>query len=112
VALAGVAVNDAIVLISYINELRRGGMATREAVIEAVRVRLRPIVLTSVTTIAGLLPTALGFGGYSPVWGPMASTIIFGLLLSTGTAVIAIPCLYGILDDLSARLGVRMKLEG
>jgi multidrug efflux pump subunit AcrB len=72
----------------------------QEAVIEAAKTRLRPILLTSITTIAGLLPTALGIGGTSVVWGPMASTIIFGLIFSTVTALVIIPCLYGILRDL------------
>jgi multidrug efflux pump subunit AcrB len=101
VALAGIAVNDSIVLISFINERRKETGTVAEAVNDAVRVRLRPIVMTSVTTIAGLLPTAVGLGGYSPVWGPMASTIIFGLIFSTLTAVVAVPCLYGIIDDMT-----------
>jgi len=99
VALAGIAVNDSIVLISFINELRREGMAVTQAVIKAAETRLRPILLTSLTTIAGLLPTALGLGGKSVVWGPMASTIIFGLIFSTLTALLLIPCFYGILYD-------------
>jgi len=99
VALAGIAVNDSIVLISFINELRRDGAETSKAIIEAAKTRLRPILLTSLTTIAGLLPTALGLGGQSVVWGPMASTIIFGLIFSTLTALILIPCFYGILYD-------------
>jgi multidrug efflux pump subunit AcrB len=99
VALAGIAVNDSIVLISFINRLRREGRAVREAVLEAASTRLRPILLTSLTTIAGLTPTALGLGGKSPVWSPMASTIIFGLFFSTVTALVLIPCLYGILAD-------------
>ncbi|MDY7028921.1 MAG: efflux RND transporter permease subunit, partial [Spirochaetota bacterium] len=99
VALAGIAVNDSIVLISFINELREKNYAVRQAVIDAAVTRLRPIILTSLTTIAGLLPTALGIGGESMVWGPMASTIIFGLIFSTITALIFIPCLYGIFDD-------------
>ena len=106
VALAGIAVNDSIVLISFINDLRKEGRETMEAVVEAAKTRLRPIILTSVTTIAGLLPTALGLGGKSVVWGPMASTIIFGLFFSTLTALIVIPCLYGILNDAAGR---RMK---
>ncbi|HKL85315.1 MAG TPA: efflux RND transporter permease subunit, partial [Treponemataceae bacterium] len=68
VALAGISVNDTIVLIDFINTRRKEGLAVKEAVIEAAATRLRPIILTSVTTIAGLLPTALGFGGYSVVW--------------------------------------------
>lgn len=70
-----------------------------EAVVDAAVTRLRPIFLTSITTIAGLLPTALGLGGYSVVWSPMASTIIFGLIFSTTTAVTVVPALYGLLFD-------------
>ncbi len=99
VALAGIAVNDAIVLISFINELRGEGKNVREAVTTAAATRLRPILLTSLTTIAGLLPTAIGIGGISVVWQPMASTIIFGLLFSTLTALILIPLLYGVLYE-------------
>ena len=103
VALAGIAVNDSIVLISFINELREKNYSTRQAVIDASVTRLRPIILTSLTTIAGLTPTALGIGGESVVWGPMASTIIFGLVFSTITALIFIPCLYGVFDDAKQR---------
>jgi multidrug efflux pump subunit AcrB len=99
VALAGIAVNDSIVLISFINELRKDGLPLADAVFSATETRLRPILLTTLTTIAGLLPTALGLGGESVVWGPMASTIIFGLIFSTLTALILIPCFYGILYD-------------
>ena len=99
VALAGIAVNDTIVLVSFVNERRAAGVPVAEAVIEGATTRLRPIVLTSVTTIAGLLPTAIGLGGTSVIWGPMASTIIFGLVFSTLTALIVVPSLYGILFD-------------
>jgi multidrug efflux pump subunit AcrB len=99
VALAGIAVNDAIVLISFINELREAGTSIKDAIVEAVRTRLRPIILTSLTTIVGLLPTAIGIGGYSVVWSPMASTIIFGLVFSTLTTLFIIPMLYGTIYD-------------
>lgn len=99
VALAGISVNDSIVLIDFINEDRRNGKPVEEAVVDAAVTRLRPIFLTSITTIAGLLPTALGLGGYSVVWSPMASTIIFGLIFSTTTAVTVVPALYGLLFD-------------
>lgn len=106
VALAGIAVNDAIVLISFINELRKEqGLPVREAVLQAAGTRLRPIVLTLLTTIMGLLPTAIGIGGTSVVWGPMASTIIFGLIFSTMTALIIIPLLYGLFFDKKAKKG-------
>ncbi len=104
VALAGIAVNDAIVLISFINELRAEGKSVAEAVKEAAQTRLRPIILTSLTTIVGLLPTAIGVGGYSVVWSPMASTIIFGLLFSTLTALFIIPMLYGTIYDKKKRI--------
>lgn len=107
VALAGVSVNDTIVLIDFINERRRQGMAVAEAVVEAASTRLRPILLTSVTTISGLLPTAIGIGGYSVVWSPMASTIIFGLLFSTLTALTVIPAMYGLLYDRQGGAGLR-----
>ncbi|WP_028972792.1 efflux RND transporter permease subunit [Spirochaeta cellobiosiphila] len=99
VALAGIAVNDSIVLISFINDLRSQGHAVAFAVKEAVSIRLRPILLTSITTIAGLLPTALGLGGRSVVWSPMASTIIFGLIFSTFTALVIIPLSYGLFNE-------------
>jgi len=99
VALAGIAVNDSIVLISLINERRKGGATVREAVIDAATNRLRPILLTTITTIAGLLPTAIGIGGKSVVWGPMASTIIFGLIFSTVTALVIIPSFYALFYD-------------
>ncbi len=105
VALAGIAVNDSIVLIDFINHNRRKEDTLEAAVIEAVRVRLRPIILTSVTTIGGLLPTALGLGGVSPVWSPMASTIIFGLVFSTFTALFIIPSYYFIGTEIGAKIG-------
>ena len=94
VALAGIAVNDAIVLISFINELRSEGKSVAEAIVEAAGTRIRPILLTSLTTIAGLLPTAIGIGGYSVVWSPMASTIMVGLIFSTLSALFVLPLLY------------------
>ena len=99
VALAGIAVNDTIVLVSFINERREEGTAIADAVIDGAVTRLRPMILTSLTTIAGLLPTAIGLGGRSVIWSPMASTIIFGLLFSTITALIVVPCIYGLLYD-------------
>ncbi len=104
VALAGIAVNDSIVLISFINELKASGVNTGDAVVEAAATRLRPIMLTSLTTIAGLLPTALGLGGKSVVWGPMATTIVFGLIFSTATALLFIPSFYGFLYDRKRRI--------
>ncbi|MBI9103102.1 MAG: efflux RND transporter permease subunit [Spirochaetales bacterium] len=110
VALAGIAVNDSIVLISFINELRGEGMKIAEAIKEAAATRLRPILLTSLTTISGLIPTALGLGGKSVVWGPMASTIIFGLIFSTLTALVFIPVLYGLIYERGEKKADRKRL--
>ncbi|MBD3343994.1 MAG: AcrB/AcrD/AcrF family protein [Chitinivibrionales bacterium] len=109
VALAGISVNDSIVLISFINNLRSKGISIADAVSEGASVRLRPIILTSVTTIAGLLPMAIGLGGHSATWGPMAATIIFGLFFSTIGTLIVIPCAYGILDDATSFFRLKKK---
>ncbi|MBD3320848.1 MAG: AcrB/AcrD/AcrF family protein, partial [Chitinivibrionales bacterium] len=111
VALAGISVNDSIVLISFINSLRNKGMSVTDAVAEGASIRLRPIILTSVTTISGLLPMATGLGGKSATWGPMASTIIFGLFFSTIGTLIVIPCSYGLLDDLSSFIRPKKNLQ-
>lgn len=110
VALAGIAVNDTIVLISFANDARReDDLLVGDAVTEAAVTRLRPILLTSLTTIAGLIPTALGLGGQSVVWGPMASTIIFGLIFSTLTTLIIVPSFYGLFYDKTRRDARRQR---
>jgi multidrug efflux pump subunit AcrB len=114
VALAGVAVNDTIVLVSFINDRRKAGATIREAVVDGAATRLRPILLTTLTTIAGLLPTAIGIGGRSVIWSPMASTIIFGLIFSTLTALVVVPNLYGLLYDRKGsdqRRGLREEID-
>ncbi|MGD9201083.1 MAG: efflux RND transporter permease subunit [Chitinispirillia bacterium] len=111
-ALIGICVNDSIVLISFINTQRRKGIDIFDAVVEGAVVRLRPIILTSITTIAGLFPMAVGLGGKSSLWAPMASTIMFGLTFSTIGTLLIIPCVYGILDDFLRLLGKKMKTEG
>jgi multidrug efflux pump subunit AcrB len=111
-ALAGIATNDAIVLISYINHLRKTGFDTSQAVIEGTIIRLRPIILTTVSTMGGLIPMAVGIGGKSLTWMPMASIIIFGLIFSTVGSLLIIPCVYGVMDDAARKFGVKMRLEG
>ena len=111
VGLAGIAVNDSIVLISFINELRGKGMGVKDAVVLGAKLRLRPIILTSLTTIAGLLPTAIGLAGRSVVWGPMASTIVFGLLFSTIGTLLFVPLFYGSWQE-SIENRRKRRLEG
>ena len=98
IMLAGIVVNNAIVLVDYINYLRRNGMSKVEAVIEAGSVRLRPILMTTLTTVLGLLPMAIGIGEGSEVRAPMAITVIAGLLTSTVLTLIFVPTLYTVLD--------------
>jgi len=98
ILLAGIVVNNAIVLIDLINKLRAKGMEKAEAIIEGGRSRLRPIVMTTLTTALGLLPLAMGFGEGAEVRAPMAITVIGGLLVSTLLTLIVIPVVYSIMD--------------
>jgi HAE1 family hydrophobic/amphiphilic exporter-1 len=94
VVLAGVVVNDAIVKIDYTNQLRRKGLSVRESIIEASRVRLRPILMTTVTTALGLFPMSLGLGRGAELQQPLAISVIGGLLLATFLTLILIPIAY------------------
>ncbi len=104
IMLAGIVVNNAIVLVDYINTLRRRGMEIREAVMTAGQVRLRPILMTTATTVLGLSPMALGWGDGAELRTPMALAVISGLLSSTILTLVVIPTLYAAMDSLFARL--------
>ena len=101
VALSGIVVNDAIVLIDFINKRKSEHENVLEAIVHGSSLRLRPIILTSVTTISGLIPMAIGLGGKSPIWVPLAYIIIFGLFFSTLLTLFVMPNLYAITDDIS-----------
>ncbi len=94
VALAGIAVNAAIVLISAGNMRLRAGMSVLHATIYAARRRVIPILITSLTTVAGLFSLATGLGGKSLIWGPVATAIVWGLIFSTVLTLIVVPLLY------------------
>lgn len=94
IMLAGIVVNNAIVLVDYANRLRSRGLGLREAILTAGRVRLRPILLTTATTVLGLLPMALGLGDGAEIRTPMALTVIFGLVSSTVLTLVIIPTVY------------------
>ncbi|HXK56340.1 MAG TPA: efflux RND transporter permease subunit, partial [Gammaproteobacteria bacterium] len=96
VALAGIAVNAAIVLISAANERLERGMTVLHATLYAARRRVIPILITSLTTIAGLFSLATGLGGHSLMWGPVATAIVWGLVVSTLLTLFVIPLLYRI----------------
>jgi HAE1 family hydrophobic/amphiphilic exporter-1 len=115
IMLAGIVVNNAIVLVDYINVLRRRGMGVVEAIVTAGKVRLRPILMTTATTVLGLLPMALGpvLGGSegAEIRTPMALAVIGGLVTSTLLTLVAIPVLYFLFDRLQARLTGRAVEE-
>jgi HAE1 family hydrophobic/amphiphilic exporter-1 len=94
VGVAGVVVNDALVLIDFINKNYRAGMSRRKALFAGVHQRLRPVLLTTLTTTLGLLPMAVGFPSYSQVWGSMASTFVSGLATATALTIFLVPVLW------------------
>ena len=98
IMLAGIVVNNAIVLVDLINQLKAQGKQRIEAIMEAGTARLRPILMTSLTTTLGLLPMALGFGEGSEVRTPMAITVIGGLTVSTFLTLLVIPVVYSLMD--------------
>ena len=101
--LAGIVVNNGIVLLSRIIQLRREGLDRSQAISLSVQHRLRPILMTTCTTIAGMLPLALGearVGGLGPSYAPMARAIIGGLTIATITTLVVLPVIYILLDDL------------
>ena len=104
VILVGIVVNDAIVKVDFINQARRGGRSLRDAIMEAGRVRLRPIVMTTVTTVLGLLPMALGIGRGSDLRAPLAISVIGGLIVATALTLIVVPVVYQTVETARTRL--------
>lgn len=113
ISLAGIVVNNAIVLVDCINQMKEKGMNTRDAVVHAGRLRLRPVLLTAITTILGLIPMAIGFsfdvhtfrfttgGATSAWWAPMAIAVISGLAVSTLLTLVLVPLMYTLADSFS-----------
>ncbi|MHC4247502.1 MAG: efflux RND transporter permease subunit [Planctomycetota bacterium] len=123
-SLAGVVVNNAIVLVDYTNKLRARGYALEEAVVAAGATRLRPVLLTAITTILGLVPLVTGiafdFRGFrfasasesTQWWSPMAICVIFGLGIATFLTLVVVPCLYHLIESGKARFAPRGWLVG
>lgn len=107
IVLGGIVVNNAIVMIDFIVQLRKEGRRRREAVIEGASLRLRPILMTTVTTLLGLIPMAIAHGEGSELAKPLAVTLIAGLSTSTFLTLFVIPIIYTWVDQLSEMLGVR-----
>lgn len=103
IILAGIAVNDGIILVDYVGLLRRKGMKRREALLAAGQARLRPIMMTSSTTILALLPLSLGFGEGAELRAPLAYAIIGGLVTSTILTLLVLPVAYDLIDRLRPR---------
>ncbi|MFD2629387.1 efflux RND transporter permease subunit [Oceanobacillus kapialis] len=109
IMLAGIVVNNSIVLVDYINILRRNGMDRHEAILEAGPSRLRPILMTTLTTILAMVPLALALGEGAETQQPLAVTIIFGLGVSSLFTLLLIPVVYTLFDDLTAKITRRRK---
>ncbi len=108
--LAGIVVNDSLVLIDFINRYRRDHPGRLYlAIVQACRVRMRPIILTSLTTIFGLAPMAFGLGGKSIFWAPLATAIMWGLAFSTLLILSMVPAYYAILKDIDDLLHRRKR---
>jgi hydrophobic/amphiphilic exporter-1 (mainly G- bacteria), HAE1 family len=101
IMLGGIAVNNAIILIDRINQLREDGIGKKEAIVLAGSQRIRPILMTSLTTILALLPLTIGIGESASLRAPMALAVIGGLVSSTLLTLIVIPCVYWVFDNLS-----------
>jgi multidrug efflux pump subunit AcrB len=99
-ALTGIVVNDSLILVNFAKRMRAEGMDRIEAMIEAGRVRTRPILLTSITTFLGISPLIFFATGQTAFLSPMAVSLGFGLLFATGIILISIPCFYMIADDM------------
>jgi HAE1 family hydrophobic/amphiphilic exporter-1 len=111
IMLAGIVVNNAIVLVDYVNQLKQRGHETAAALELAGTVRLRPILMTTLTTVLGLIPMAMGLGDGAEIRQPMAVTVIAGLSVSTVLTLIVIPTLYQFVDRLTGAGAVLTPAE-
>ena len=107
IMLVGIVVKNGIVLVDYINLMRDRGYELNEAIALACKSRLRPVLMTAVTTLLGMLPMALSSGEGSEMWHPMGIVVIGGLLVSTIVTMVVVPILYGSIS----RHGERDKEE-
>jgi HAE1 family hydrophobic/amphiphilic exporter-1 len=105
VILVGIVDNDAIVKVEFIVQARERGASVRDAIIEAGRVRLRPIIMTTVTTVVGLMPMALGFGPGADLRAPLAIVVIGGLTVATLLTLVVVPVLFSVTEDVRVALG-------
>ena len=112
VILVGIVVNDAIVKVDFINQSRARGNTVRDAILDAGRARLRPIIMTTITTVLGLTPMALGIGRGADLRAPLAIAVIGGLITATALTLIVVPVAYDIVEDVRQRLLGRVGKDG
>ncbi|OAT80718.1 efflux RND transporter permease subunit [Desulfotomaculum copahuensis] len=103
IMLIGIVVNNAIVLVDYTNQLRRKGLSAREALCQAGPVRLRPILMTTCTTVLAMFPLMLGYGEGAEAQAPMGTVVVFGLTVSTLVTLVLVPVMYTVIGDLGVR---------
>ena len=101
--LAGIVVNNGIVLIDYINQLRKSGIKKHEAIITAGTVRLRPILMTTLTTCFAIIPMAISRGEGAELFSPIAVTIFGGLIASTFLTLVIVPSAYSTIDSIAQK---------
>ncbi len=112
IMLAGIVVNNAIVMVDYINTLRRrDGLSRKEAILKAGPTRLRPILMTTLTTVLALVPLVLGIGEGAEMSAPMATAVFGGLSFSTLITLVMVPCMYIILEDIKHKMLILLRLK-
>lgn len=111
ILLGGIAVNNSIMIVDCINQNRENGMDLREAILDAAERRLRPIMMTTLTTILGLLPLTLGFGESAALRAPIAIAVIGGMVTSTLLTLVIIPCYYEGIENIIARFKRKKNVE-
>jgi HAE1 family hydrophobic/amphiphilic exporter-1 len=109
IMLVGIVVNNGIVLVDYINQLRERGLELFDAILEAGRVRMRPVLMTASTTILAMLPLALGLGESGESWAPMARSVMGGLTVATILTLVVVPVIYAMLELIAEKLRNRRK---
>lgn len=109
ILLGGIAVNNSIMIVDCINQNKENGMRLREAILDAAERRLRPIMMTTMTTILGLLPLTLGFGESAALRAPIAIAVIGGMVTSTLLTLVIIPCYYESIENIVSRIRGKKK---
>ena len=111
IVLTGIVVNNGIIMIDYVGQLRVKGLSLREAVVKGAETRLRPILMTTLTTVFGMIPLALGLGAGSETSFPLARAVIGGLSVSTILTLLFLPVLYTIISEFRLKRAERRSLR-